>query len=127
FQSQLRAQITADSNFDPEQTNEGSTLDHFRLLQACDKLSLLTCVDFRQPSHLQHPLLQSDGKRVPVEVRSIGERRFVLNPYPLTEESVTFQFPARKISGKSFSTAQHLQREFDLAKVETLSVTVSTK
>src|SRR6267143_976842 len=56
---------------------------NFRLLQASDYLSLLTCVDFRQPAHLLHPLPLRDGGHIPVQVRVIAPRHFVLDPYPL--------------------------------------------
>src|SRR5580704_908310 len=46
FQQSLRLQIIANSHFTPEQKTEASALDHFRLLQATDNLSLLTCVNF---------------------------------------------------------------------------------
>ena len=38
-------------------------LDHFRLLQANDYLSLLTCVDFQKPVNLLHALPTRDGRR----------------------------------------------------------------
>ena len=38
-------------DFPPEQTSEAAILDHFRLLQATDNLSLLTCVDFPAAAH----------------------------------------------------------------------------
>src|SRR5277367_6081699 len=49
FQVSLRQQIGADPTLTPEQKSEAAILDHFRLLQASDYLSLLSCVDFRQP------------------------------------------------------------------------------
>jgi hypothetical protein len=49
LQQSLREQIRSDARFTPEQTTEEAVLDHFRLLQATDNLSLLTCVDFRRP------------------------------------------------------------------------------
>src|SRR6266853_4850726 len=52
FQALLRAQIASDPSFTADQTGESAILDHFRLLQVSDYLSLLTCVDFRQPAHL---------------------------------------------------------------------------
>ena len=55
FQKTLQLRIAAEPRFTAEQTSEETVLDHFRLLQATDNLSLLTCVDFRQPSHLLHP------------------------------------------------------------------------
>jgi hypothetical protein len=125
FQQSLRGQVATDSSFSPEHTSEGAILDHFRLLQANDNLSLLTCVDFQQPAHLLHPLPLRGGGRVPVKVSKASSRHFVLDPYPLDELSLTFLFPARHIKGKIFSSAAELQEAFAAAPVEMLSVTVS--
>jgi len=126
LQQSLREQMTADSRFTPADASEAKVLHNFRLLQATDNLSLLTCVDFRQPAHLLHPLPLCGGGHSRVEVRSTGPRHFVLDPYPFAEPSLTFSFPARKVEGKIFESAADLQRRFQAATVEILSVTVST-
>jgi hypothetical protein len=125
FQASLRHQIAADSRFAPAQTDEAGILDNFRLLQAADNLSLLTCVDFRQPAHLLHALPARNGQRLRVQVRSAGWRHFLLDPYPFPESSLILEFPARHIRGKIFATAADLQTEFDAAPVQRLTVTVS--
>src|ERR1700681_1532264 len=125
LQQSLLRQVTVDVRFTPEETREAAILDHFRLLQATDNLSLLSCVDFRQPAHLLHPLPLRDGGHIPVQVRTIAPRHFVLDPYPFAATSITFRFPARQIKGTIFSSASELQRAFSAAPVETLSVTVS--
>src|ERR1700738_3407545 len=125
FQDSLRVQIASDSSFTLDQASDAAIFDHFRLLQASDYLSLLTCVDFRQPAHLLHPLPLRDGGHIAVQVRAIAPRHFVLDPYPFPEGSLTFQFPARHVKGKNFSEAAELQREFHQAPAKTLSVTVS--
>jgi len=125
FQALLLAQIASDPSFTPDQTSERAIVGHFRLLQASDYLSLLTCVDFRQPAHLLHPLPLRDGGHIPVQVRVIAPRHFVLDPYPFAEPSFAFRFPARHIKGKIFSSSAELQHAFDAAAVEALSVTVS--
>ena len=125
FQQALRLQITADPRFTTGQKTESAVLDHFRLLQAADNLSLLACVDFSQPANLLHALPLRDGSHSRVEVRSSGPRHFVLDPYPFDESRLNFQFPARHVKGKMFASAAELQKEFDAAPIETLSVTVS--
>src|SRR5580700_10948007 len=94
FQKELRLRMTEDGRFAAEQTSEEAVLDHFRLLQATDNLSLLTSVDFRQPSHLLHPLPLRAGGHARIGVRSVGSREFVLDPYPLAEPFLSFEFPA---------------------------------
>ncbi len=125
FQHSLREQISVDPSFTPKEASEAMILDHFRLLQATDNLSLLTCVDFRQSAHLLHPLPQRDGGHAEVLVRAAGRRHFVLEPYPFAEDPLGFLFPARQVEGRVFSSASELQQRFDVAPVEMLSVTVS--
>jgi hypothetical protein len=124
FQQSLREQIASDSRFTPEQAGEVAILDHFRLLQATDYLSLLTCVDFRQNAHLLHPLPLRTGGQSRVEVRSAGLRHFVLEPYPFAEPVLNFRFPARHVEGRTFSSSTDLQQKFDAAPIAMLSVTV---
>jgi hypothetical protein len=125
FQQSLRLQIIANSQFAPEQKTEASALDHFRLLQATDNLSLISCVNFSAPSSLLHPLPLRDGTRTHVKVKSSGHRHFVLDPYPFDEPVLRFSFPARHVKGKLFSSPAELQKEFASAPEEMLSVTVA--
>ena len=110
FQQSLLHHIATDPSLAPEQRSEAMVLDHFRLLQATDNLSLLTCVDFRHPAHLLHPLPLRDGGHCRVDVTSIGCRHFVLDPYPFGEPSLSLLFPARHVEGKVFSSAAELQQ-----------------
>jgi len=126
FQQELREQIAANSEFSANEARESIILDHFRLLQATDNLSLLTCVDFRAPAHLLHPLPLRSGDHTRVEVRTVGPRQFVLHPYPFSEPKLTFEFPARHVKGKTFGTTSDLQEEYVNAPPEVLAVTVST-
>jgi hypothetical protein len=124
LQKFLVQKIAADPSFAHEQKTEAAILDHFRLLQATDNLSLLTCVDFSEPAHLLHPLPLRDGGRARVEVRSVGSRHFELDPYPFAQPSLSFPFPARHIAGKIFRSAAELQRAFQSAPIQQLSVAV---
>jgi hypothetical protein len=125
FQSSLRQQIAADPRFTPIQASGSVILDHFRLLQATDYLSLLTCVDYRQAAHLLHPLPLRDGEHTRIQVRSAGPHYFILDPYPFDEPDLTFSFPARHVEGKTYATAEDLQLLFGAGPIETLSVRVS--
>lgn len=127
FQQALRLQIIGKLEIASEQKTEAAILDHFRLLQAADNLSLMTCVDFSAPANLLHPLPLRDGGHSRVQVRSAGPRHFVLEPYPFDQPSLDFTFPSRHVKGKLFSSASELQREFAAAPVEMLSVTVSAQ
>lgn len=126
LQNELRQQIYLNQGITQQQKSEDAILDHFRLLQATDNLSLLTCVNFSASADLLHPLLQRDGGHSRVDVRSAGERHFVLDPYPFDEPSLRFTFPARHVKGKLFSSAAKLQKQFAAAPVEELMVTLSS-
>jgi hypothetical protein len=125
FQQVLLRQIADHSRFLDGHASATTMLDHFRLLQATDNLSLLACVDFREPAHLLHPLALRDGSHSPVAVKTVAPRHFVLDPYPFAEPSLRFDFPARHVRGKLFSSSAALQSEFSFAPVEVLTVTVS--
>jgi hypothetical protein len=127
LQENLRRQISADTSLSQEEASESAILDHFRLLQATDNLSLLTCVDYRQPATLLHPLPLNDGGHRTVAVRARGERMFTLDPYPFIEPSITCTFPARHIEGKTFSDAADLQQAFAAAPISNLKVTVQSE
>jgi hypothetical protein len=125
FQTALRARISADASCAPEQKTEAAILDHFRLLQATDNLSLLTCVDFAGPADLLHPLPLREGGHQRVQVHWAGSRHFVLEPYPFAAPSLGFRFPARHVRGKHFASAVDLQQQYEAAPPKLLSVTVS--
>ena len=125
FQQKLREEISGDRRFSERHASEAAIRDHFRLLQATDNLSLLTCVNFSNDAHLLHPLPLRDGSYAEVRVQCRGSRHFQLSPYPFAERAVIFYFPARHVEGKHFPGAQELQERYARAPIETLSVTVT--
>jgi Protein of unknown function (DUF3891) len=127
FQHSLLQNIAVDPRLTSAEKTEASILNHSRLLQATDNLSLLTCVDFSFPADLLHPLPLRDGSCTRVEVRTAGSRHFLLHPYPFAEPSLSFRFPARHVRGKTFSSSAELQQQFQNATVEMLSVQVSAR
>ena len=124
MQQILRTNIRSNKSFTSSDTSDEAILDNFRLLQATDNLSLLSCVDYTASATLLHPLRTADGSHTEVQVTSLGSRRFQLRPYPFDAESITLTFAARHVTGKSFASAQDLQRQYAQAPVEQLSVTV---
>lgn len=102
---------------------EASTIrEHFRLLQACDNLSLLACVDYREPADLLHPLPLCDGGKTEVRVRPVGVREFRLEPWPFAEPEIRFSFPARHVAGELFTDSATLEAAFVAVPVERLEV-----
>ncbi len=122
YQNDLRAQIAADGALRAEEKEADTILEHFRLLQACDNLSLLTCVAWSSPAHLLHPLPLTNGGSSEVLVVPRAAREFTLTPWPFEEEELTFKFPARHVTGKIFPNSQALDDAFVAAPIEELTV-----
>lgn len=125
YQDELRRAIAADATLAPEEKSEQAIVEHFRLLQACDNLSLLACVAYSAPAHLLHPLPLNDGSVAEVQVSPLAPRHFRLAPWPFAEPELNFTFPARHVAGKTFHSADALERAFFAAEEERLEVTLS--
>jgi hypothetical protein len=125
YQGELRAAIAADASLAAEAKTEQAMVEHFRLLQACDNLSLLTCVAFGEQAHLLHPLPLKDGGTSEVRVLPVAERHFRLTPWPFAEREVEFSFPARHVVGRVFASSAELAAAFAAAPVERLTVRLS--
>ncbi|MGD0632207.1 MAG: DUF3891 family protein [Terracidiphilus sp.] len=125
YQDELRSEIGRDASLAEPETAEQTVLEHFRLLQACDNLSLLTCVDFDSPAHLLHPLPLNGGGAAEVRVFPLGPRHFRLAPWPFADAELSFTFPARHVTGKTFPDSHSLETAFAAAPIDRLTVTLS--
>lgn len=125
FQGRLKALIAADTSLTQMDKAEQTILEHFRLLQACDNLSLLACLAFASPAHLLHPLPLNDGGVAEVNVIPIEPRHFRLEPWPFAGKKLTFKIPARHVAGKTFGDARELETRFYDVVVKQLAVTLS--
>jgi len=125
YQRVLLATIAEDATLSSSQKSWDAITEHFRLLQACDNLSLLTCVAFASPTHLLHPLPLNSGSAAKVKVVPVGQRHFQLSPWPFADPELSFAFPARHVTGKLFPDSQSLESAFHNAPVEQLAVTLS--
>ena len=125
LQTGLRACVAADTRLTKEEGAPKRIDQHFRLLQACDNLSLLGCVNYARPADLLHPLPKCDGAEIRIAVEPLGERHFRLTPYPFAESPLVFTFPARHVEGEQFTSAQQLSEAFHHAQPELLEVTIT--
>jgi hypothetical protein len=125
LQEELRGRLAEDKQLTPEETSPSRIENHFRLLQACDNLSLLSCVDYTQPGNLQHALPQSNGGESRIEVERLGERHFRLAPYPFAASPLVFDLPARHVEGTHFDGVEELQKKFHAADPVQLPVTIT--
>ena len=125
YRAELIQAVESDATLTAEDKSEQTILEHFRLLQACDNLSLLACVSYGEPAHLLHPLPLNDGSSVEVRVRPRGVRYFELYPWPLKDDECTFSFPARHVQGKIFESSNELSKALASAAEESISLTLS--
>jgi hypothetical protein len=125
LQKQLQKQIAGTGGMEDALTGWPKLTEHFRLLQATDNLSLLSCVDFRGEATLLHPLATVRGEAAEVKVTRVGERSFRLAPYPLDRTELVFHVPARFVSGVEFGSSEELQAAFAAAELQQLEVRIS--
>jgi hypothetical protein len=126
YQTTLLVDIAEDATLTARESAWDTIEEHFRLLQACDNLSLLTCVAFNGQANLLHPLPLNDGGTAEVQVEPQAPRRFRLSPWPFAEPELTFHFPARHVQGEIFETSAALEQAFHAAIVEELTVVLSS-
>jgi hypothetical protein len=115
YQRELHAAIAADASLTAVEAAAQTILEHFRLLPACDNLSLLTCVAFSSPAHLLHLLPLNGEGTAEVKVLPIAPRHFHLTPWPFAEPELSFTFPARHVAGRFFADSQSLEAAFHAA------------
>jgi hypothetical protein len=125
LQRALRERLLEDGEMDADYLTLESLDKHFQLLQACDNLSLLSCVDFDGDANLLHALPLKSGGASEVKVERVGERSFRLTPYPFAEQKIVFKLRARYVPGTSFASNEELKAALDAAKYEELDVTVT--
>jgi len=121
----LRNEIEDDVKYAAVDFSNATIQNNFRLLQACDNLSLLSCVAYMKPSTLLHPLATTDGHARPILVTASAPRQFHLAPYPFDELNLKFEVPARHVEGHTFAHAEDLQQKFAAAKVQGLTISVN--
>jgi hypothetical protein len=125
YQAGLLRSIATDDTVSLVEKTTHTIQEHFKLLQACDNLSLLTCVAFDRPADLLHRLPLNDGGSAEVQVLPLGQRHFRLAPWPFAEPELSFQFPARHVSGHIFNSSAQLGEAFHASPGEQLTVKLS--
>ena len=125
LQRALRERLIAEGLLDLELLTPESLHKQFRLLQACDNLSLLSCVDFDGDATLLHPFAMKGGGVTEIKVKRVGERAFQLTPYPFAEAKLTFTFSARYVPGETFASSEELRDWLDSAEPVDFVVLVS--
>ncbi len=125
YQSALLERIGVDETLEPSERQPQAIQEHFRLLQACDNLSLLACVDYRAPAHLLHPLPLRDGGTSEIRVLPLAPRHFQLEPWPFDAPKLEFSFPARHVPEKRFASSTQFAAAYAAAAPAQLDVTLT--
>jgi len=125
LQTALRDQLIAANELVPAHLERSTLRHHFQLLQACDNLSLLSCVDFDGHATLLHPFTTIDGATTEINVQRIAERTFRLSPYPFSQPQISLTFPARFVPAETFATSGDLREALNRAETVSVAVTVT--
>jgi Protein of unknown function (DUF3891) len=123
-QKRLRTVIAEDASLRDEEKTDQAILENLHLLQACDNLSLLSCVAYGKPANLLHPLPLSQGGGKEIQVQSLGPRHFRLAPWPFFYPELPFQLIARHVEGKTFKSSEELDAAYEDAEPMHLPVTL---
>ncbi len=124
LQAALHTELLETGTVGEEWLREASLAENFRLLQGCDNLSLLSCVDYAGKASLLWPQKTRDGASE-VVVERVGVRSFRLSPYPFERDEMVFQLRARFVRGLAFGSGEELAEKLSDAEWEELEVRVS--
>lgn len=127
FQQQLRTLIDDDAFLTTREKQQQTIQENFRLLHACQYLSLRACLGADMPFPdqtfpLPHPLALRSGASATIHVQPLGPRHFQLAPWPFSAPELRLEFPARRIIGHVFTTLESFTETFQQAPTEILSV-----
>jgi hypothetical protein len=120
-QRQLKAKLT--KAYPPQVLTDEAWLQSFRLLQACDNMSLCACVCYDKVNSLLHPLALVSGAATPVKTTPLASDTWELDPFPLNPDKPhQFDFSYREIHQKEFSSLLEFQGLFNAAKPQTATL-----
>jgi hypothetical protein len=120
-QLRLLELVRTDPEYTAKDVCDETILNNFRLLQATDNLSLLSCVAFNRPSTCLHPLPTQTGERT-IEVHPIGPRQFRLTPWPFDQSEIKTCVTARHVEGHTFPSSAALADAYDNAPTRELDI-----
>jgi hypothetical protein len=123
-QMELRAACADSGRYSDRDLAHETLLENFRLLQACDNMSLMSCVDYDGAGSLLHPLPTSGGGTSEVSVSRTGLRSFKLTPWPFSTGRVEVQASGRRVTGEKFRNLDEIRAAYEKAAVETLPITL---
>jgi len=125
LQRALRDQLLSEGTLDKKYLNPEKLTENFHLLQACDNLSLLSCVDYAGLATLLWALPLRDGCTSEVAVQRIAPQTFRLTPYPFATPQLTCRLRSRFVPGKVFESSEQLQQQFATATPHEVEITIT--
>lgn len=124
-QMDLRAFCAGSGRYADRDLAHETLLENFRLLQACDNMSLMACVDYDGAGSLLHPLPTDGNGTSKVSVSRTSLRSFKLIPWPFATDTVEIKVSGRRVHGEKFGSLAEIQSAYAKAPVETLTITLS--
>jgi hypothetical protein len=125
-QMRLLEVVRNDPEYTAEEVSDKAVLNNFRLLQATDNLSLLSCVAHRKAATCLHPLPTEDGGESRIAVIPVGERQFRLAPWPFDQPEIRTCVKARHVKGRRFVSSEELAERYHRAAVQELDVVLTS-
>jgi hypothetical protein len=125
-QVRLLETVRSDPEYTAEDTADKAVLNNFRLLQATDNLSLLSCIAHRRAATCLHPLPTQDGGESRIAIVPTGEREFRLAPWPFDQPEIKTCVQARHVEGHLFASAKELSEKYHAAPVVELDVRLTS-
>ena len=116
-QRSLRGRLLGEGGYPPGQISDAAFNEHFALLQACDCLSLLACVDYEQPSDLLHDLITRRGDRRRIKYVRKDAAVYALDPFPFAGTIQKFAIPGRYVPQRKFASSQELTELYRSAPI----------
>jgi hypothetical protein len=123
-QMELRKQLAQSGKYPSDSLSDATFQEYFRMLQGCDNLSLMSCVDYDKPADLLHEFLTMNGTRHRIAVHPKASGVFSLDPYPLSGTCHKFTIPYRKVYRETFESAEQLQDLYAQAPVQRKEITI---
>ncbi|QTN34413.1 DUF3891 family protein [Akkermansiaceae bacterium] len=97
----------------------------FRLLQACDSLSLVVCSRYPSPIKLRHAHPTTSGTDETILCTPLGNDRYKLAPYPFDMPSLTVEVPYREIKQTGEPCLEAFRSAYGNAKDSSFPVTLT--
>lgn len=126
-QETLRGECARSGRFTPQDLLPETWFENFRLLQACDNLSLLSCVDYPHPAGLLHPLPLNGGGTREVAVHHVTDRTFWLDPWPFKDPALEVGVSGRRVTGEKFASESEIAAAYRNAPEETLTLRILSR